>query len=378
MAITGTTAHFRCDDSCNFDVSCSRVTWYKNGALVNVNTSQNRYGLVKDGVLLYLEHLTSADTAEYTCQIQVGRTTFNRSGSLEVVDFQKTNLVSSASCCKSYSSTLVSVFTIYVHGVSACAAFDCGKSCARKPFVAVGVATNAGQFPWQAMLCHPPWGQYCGGVLVSADCIVTAAHCLVGRVVDPKNVTVCLGRQCGDCSSNDPEGNPQCSKPQSVAVHPLYDRLTMDNDIAVIKLRQPPSLDCTSVYPVCLPNRIRDGLYIRAKQQGIVTGWGRVNSTVKKSTCLRKGSVQLVSRNICATKHYRVTTSMVCATDSNGACRGDSGGPLVVKNRLYGGRYVLAGIVSWGIDCGKGKTPGVYTNVLSHMKWIKNTCGIQA
>ena len=98
VAITGTTAHFRCDDSCNFDVSCSRVTWYKNGALVN--TSQNRYGLANDGVLLYLERLTSADTAEYTCQVQAGRTIFNRSGSLEVVDLRKTNLAILASCCK--------------------------------------------------------------------------------------------------------------------------------------------------------------------------------------------------------------------------------------------------------------------------------------
>ena len=67
---------------------------------------------------------------------------------------------------------------------------------------------------------------------------------------------------------------------------------------------------------------------------------------------------------------------MMCATDNNGACEGDSGGPLVVKNVKHGGRYVLAGIVSWGIGCGEADKLGVYTSVLSHLKWIKNTCGI--
>ena len=154
------------------------------------------------------------------------------------------------------------------------AALDCGRSCARKPFVARGDKTYAGQFPWQAMLCSPPQGQYCGGVLVSSDCILTAAHCIVGR----SQIRVCLGRQCGSCSESDPAGNPQCFQPRSFSVHPQFDIGTLDNDIAVIKLAHSPSLDCTRVYPVCLPNKIRDGLYIQARKKGVVTGWGRVSS----------------------------------------------------------------------------------------------------
>ena len=230
------------------------------------------------------------------------------------------------------------------------------------------------------MLCYPPRGQYCGGVLVSSDCVVTAAHCIVRREINPQHITLCLGRQCGDCYGRDTNGKPQCSKRHSVVVHPHYDSLTLDNDIAVIKLRHSPSLDCTSVYPVCLPNKTRDDLYIRSNQQGIVTGWGRVNATVSKSKCLRKGHVHLASRRICAIRHslHPITNSMMCATDYNGACRGDSGGPLVVQNRQYGDRYVLAGIVSWGTGCGKANKLGVYTSLLSHVDWVKNTCGIRA
>ena len=58
-----------------------------------------------------------------------------------------------------------------------------------------------------------------------------------------------------------------------------------------------------------------------------MTGWGKVNATVSKSTCLREGRVRLASRRICAMRHsrYNITNSMMCATDYNGACEGDSG-----------------------------------------------------
>ena len=37
---------------------------------------------------------------------------------------------------------------------------------------------------------------------------------------------------------------------------------------------------------------------------------------------------------------------------------------------------VLAGIASWGIGSGEANQLEVYTSVLSHVDWVKNTCGI--
>lgn len=46
--------------------------------------------------------------------------------------------------------------------------------------------------------------------------------------------------------------------------------------------------------------------------------------------------------------------------------QGDSGGPLMLND----GKWTQVGIVSWGIGCGKGQFPGVYTRVTSFMNWI--------
>lgn len=58
---------------------------------------------------------------------------------------------------------------------------------------------------------------------------------------------------------------------------------------------------------------------------------------------------------------------MFCASGGDkDACQGDSGGPLMQDN-------ILIGIVSWGVECGDPKYPGVYSKLSFRgiRTWIK-------
>ena len=47
-------------------------------------------------------------------------------------------------------------------------------------------------------------------------------------------------------------------------------------------------------------------------------------------------------------------------------------GPLIVEE---GGKYVVAGVVSWGYGCGSEGYPGVYARVTSQLDWVLASVG---
>jgi trypsin len=86
-------------------------------------------------------------------------------------------------------------------------------------------------------------------------------------------------------------------------------------------------------------------------------------------------TVPIVSHEECnkAYEEYGgITDNMICAAEVGGgkdACQGDSGGPLAV-----GG--FLVGIVSWGVGCALPNYPGVYSNVATLMRFVRQKTGV--
>lgn len=50
------------------------------------------------------------------------------------------------------------------------------------------------------------------------------------------------------------------------------------------------------------------------------------------------------------------------------SCEGDGGGPLSCCG-------TLAGLVSWGIDCGSNNVPSVYVRTTKYFNWISHATG---
>jgi len=217
-----------------------------------------------------------------------------------------------------------------------------------------GTPTEAEAVPWQVSL-QDNEGHFCGGSVVAPNTIVTAAHCVEGLA--PGDVTVVAG------ISNLNEGG-QTRRVTSIAEHPDY-ATSGNSDIAVMMLATP--LDLSGVVQ---PISLASANDIAASSIGTVSGWGATSETDEiGSEQLLSAAVPLVDDSTCnrvMSQRGEAGIAQAVETCAGGtgtdSCYGDSGGPLTVRGP--DGTQRLAGVVSWGIECG-ATTPGVYAETSS-------------
>ena len=158
---------------------------------------------------------------------------------------------------------------------------------------------------------------------------------------------------------------------QTIYPHPGYDDTTLVNDISIIQLDRPLTIDGITTRLAYVENGT-----IPINYQGTVSGWGYTDtqqSTVQAN--LRKVTVPVVSDSICNGSPYHFGMSspnQICAGDGNNhdACVGDSGGPLLRVLNTTTNDYVVFGIVSYGgptTGCG-GINRGVYTSTSYYLQ----------
>ncbi|XP_041066847.1 coagulation factor X-like [Carcharodon carcharias] len=154
-------------------------------------------------------------------------------------------------------------------------------------------------------------------------------------------------------------------------LHENYNKKTVDNDIALLKLDVPVVLDDYTV-PVCLPEHRFALFELRQIRYSIVSGWGRRLESGTVAYTLQKLQVPLVRTSVCRlTTDHNITENMFCAGYKNAlkdSCKGDSGGPHVTQ---YKGSWFLTGIVSWGEGCAREGKYGIYTKVYKYLEWIR-------
>ncbi|XP_075783955.1 ovochymase-2 isoform X2 [Pelodiscus sinensis] len=211
-----------------------------------------------------------------------------------------------------------------------------------------GNQAKQGSHPWQVSLKR--WQRhFCGGTIVSAQWVVTAAHCVLDRHLrDYLNITA------GEHDLSLAEAGEQTLPVKSIIKHPYFNpRRPMNYDIALVKL---------------------DGAF---NFNGILP------------QVLHEVDLPIIDNKECSKALSTLRNpirgdTLICAGFPDGgkdACQGDSGGPLLCRRKH--GAWTLAGVTSWGMGCArswndnvrkkydKRGSPGVFTDLRKVLSWIQ-------
>ncbi|XP_059490144.1 brachyurin-like [Neocloeon triangulifer] len=224
-----------------------------------------------------------------------------------------------------------------------------------------------GQNPYQVGIMMDQ-ESFCGGALISADYVITAAHCM-----ERNSYILIFGAQ----NRSAFEAGRLTIETNKFLLHPKWDSKLIVNDLALFPL--PFSVPFSNfIKPIRLPRRSL--AFANLDNTNVtVCGWGLTNDGGTASSILSCAQHKLIVNTECA-KLYGVQSfksSNLCAQGykDQSTCQGDSGGPVAMteKDNLP----TLIGVVSYGASasCENG-FPDVFTRVSSYLSWISNVTGI--
>jgi len=255
---------------------------------------------------------------------------------------------------------------------------NCGQS---QPGTVEGVSpgpaqASFGELPWQAVVFYSNQTFVCGGSLVSDRHVVLAAHCLM--FVEPEEIVVRLGEY--QLSTDSEPETHQDMGVTRIHMHPGFRQGPLFSDVAVLELTGPARLS-RHVQPICLPRPEQDFTGSRC----LAAGWGRAAFDSGLPALPAKIESPVVDHRQCQSRlqktrlgtFFKLDESFICAGGESGAdaCKGDGGGPLACP---VDGRYVLAGISSWGVDCGEPGVPAVFASTTAALGFLQRAMGIAA
>jgi Trypsin len=229
--------------------------------------------------------------------------------------------------------------------------------------------------PWQAALVPREndsavvGAVFCGGTVRDASHVMTAAHCLdTSSTNEPAELAVVAGMY----DRTAPEGSTQVRGVAAITSHPDFRGAEAGNDVAVLTLAAPLTIDGATVQG--LPP-VDAGTDVTGSE-AIISGWGDVDpgEADVAPPQLAFGIVDAYPDSECAAYGAAfVPATMLCAGRVRGdgtivdACQGDSGGPLARRVDTGDPADLVAdrliGITSWGNGCAQPGFPGVYSRV---------------
>ncbi|XP_045505828.1 phenoloxidase-activating factor 2-like [Colias croceus] len=242
-----------------------------------------------------------------------------------------------------------------------------------------------GDFPWMVALLRKTskiWEQkdyLGGGSLIHPWVVMTTAH----KVSDlSKNEIKCRAGEWDTQTLNEEYEHQERDVAKIVSHEGLWLKKGINN-IALLILQKPFDLvGAPHIGIACLGQSMPS-----EGTKCISMGWGQTefNKPDEYAVILKKVELPIYNRDQCQVnlrkykklRKWTLHDSMMCAGGVEGVdtCSGDGGSPLVceIDGDADSKRYAVYGMVSFGLECGRKDTPGVYTDVTYVYDWVKKT-----
>ncbi|XP_065336739.1 brachyurin-like [Cloeon dipterum] len=230
-----------------------------------------------------------------------------------------------------------------------------------------GAVVPPGLLPFQVLIAiDGDLTDICGGSLIKADKVLTAAHCCDGAKF--------FGVFLATINFAIEEPNRKYVTTTSFKIHEKYTNIS-DYDICVIHLDE--EVRGEGIATIRLPSRSQvkttfDGF------RATIAGWGNTKNNDHSNTVLRYTDLIIMKKTFCSQYYNDFDAEKLMCTYNvvyaSATCKGDSGGPLIITES--DGVKTQVGILSFGPKPGVGgcesHRPDGHVRLTAHLDWIKS------